>query len=110
MALTEIRPFKRAKRGCTSDLCDFLSFPYVSGGDYFAGEPFWLAIESFLKQYGRLRFPLSRFPSLVTWQILFQVGDQADGANIMSLDVVEEDVASSRSVYCDQCRVVGKFL
>lgn len=110
MIVNEIRPFKRAKRRSTSDLCDFLSFPSVSGdgdGDCFAEQPFWSAVQSFLKQYGHSRFPPSLFPSLVTWQILLRVGDPADGAGVVSLDVVEEDVARSRSVYCDQCRVVG---
>ncbi|RVW83584.1 PHD finger protein [Vitis vinifera] len=110
MVVNEIRPFKRAKRRSTSDLCDFLSFPSVSGdgdGDCFAEQPFWSAVQSFLKQYGHSRFPPSLFPSLVTWQILLRVGDPADGAGVVSLDVVEEDVARSRSVYCDQCRVVG---
>ena len=116
MDFSEIRPWKRAKRrGTTSDLCDFLSFPFVAGdgdgdGDCFAGEPFWSAVQSFLKKYGRLRFPPSLLPSLVTWQILLRVGDQADGGGVVSLDVVEEDVARSRSVYCDQCRVVGEYV
>jgi hypothetical protein len=30
------------------------------------------------------------------------------GSAVVSLDVVEEDVARSRTVYCDQCRVVGE--
>lgn len=113
MVVNEIRPFKRAKRRSTSDLCDFLSFPSVSGdgdGDCFAEQPFWSAVQSFLKQYGHSRFPPSLFPSLVTWQILLRVGDPADGAGVVSLDVVEEDVARSRSVYCDQCRVVGELV
>jgi hypothetical protein len=31
------------------------------------------------------------------------------GSAVVSLDVVEEDVARSRTVYCDQCRVVGEL-
>ena len=114
MDFSEIRPWKRAKRrGTTSDLCDFLSFPFVAGdgdGDCFGGEPFWSAVQSFLKKYGRLRFPPSLLLSLVTWQILLRVGDQADGGGVVSLDVVEEEVARSRFVYCDQCRVVGEYV
>ncbi|XP_019083215.1 PREDICTED: PHD finger protein At1g33420-like [Camelina sativa] len=49
----------------------------------------------------------------MTWQIMLRPGDSPDGASdlssrVISLDVVEEDVTrSSRSVYCDHCRVVG---
>ena len=31
------------------------------------------------------------------------------GSAVVSLDVVEEDVARSKTVYCDQCRVVGEL-
>lgn len=55
--------------------------------------------------------PSSLFPHLMTWQILFRVGDATGGSDSSSamvcLDVVEEDVGRSRSIYCDQCRVVG---
>jgi hypothetical protein len=36
-------------------------------------------------------------------------GGAEAGGGVVSLDVVEEDVARSRSVYCDQCRVVGEL-
>ncbi|MQL83399.1 hypothetical protein Taro_015899 [Colocasia esculenta] len=74
-------------------------------------------------------------PHLLTWRVSFRIGgskreeeaggEEAPGrkkveeddeaaaaasspqALVVDLDVVEEDVARSRSVYCDQCRVVG---
>lgn len=51
------------------------------------------------------------FPHLLTWQIAFRIGE-SDGEEepIVALDVVEEDVTRSRSLYCDQCRVVGESL
>ena len=57
--------------------------------------------------------PSSLFPHLLTSQILFRVGDATDGPDslpaLVCLDIVEEDVAISRSIYCDQCRVVGQL-
>ncbi|XP_042025133.1 PHD finger protein At1g33420-like isoform X1 [Salvia splendens] len=106
------RPTKRlVKRRVTADLSDFLTFP--SAGDLespAAARPFRTTVRAFLTQHAILPPPSSLFPHLLTWQILFRVGDLAvddGGPAIVCLDVVEEDVARSRSVYCDQCRVVG---
>lgn len=108
------RPTKRlVKRRVTADLSDFLTFP--SAGDLespAAAKPFRTTIRAFLTKHALLPPPSSLFPHLLTWQILFRVGDLAvddGGPAIVCLDVVEEDVARSRSVYCDQCRVVGEF-
>ncbi|XP_058763633.1 PHD finger protein At1g33420-like [Vicia villosa] len=104
------RPTKRMKRRVTADLYDFLTFP--SAGDFSDAVPFRNRVHRFLSDHARVAFPPSLFPSLMTWQILFRVGDDVDGSDLSSalvtLDIVEEDVTCSRStVYCDQCRVVG---
>ncbi|RZB93496.1 PHD finger protein At1g33420-like isoform X3 [Glycine soja] len=104
------RPSKRMKRRVTADLCDFLTFP--EPGVSASTEPFRNCVQRFLSHHARITFPPSLFPSLMTWQILFRVGDLLDAPDlspaIVTLDIVEEDVTRSRaSVYCDQCRVVG---
>lgn len=117
------RPSKRLKRRVTADLKDFLTFPSAGDADADAdavpigvtGGPFRTSVEEFLSKYAILPPPSSLFPHLLTWQILFRVGDiTVAGANgglpapaIVCLDVVEEDVSRSSYVYCDQCRVVG---
>ncbi|KAJ6292195.1 hypothetical protein OIU76_024167 [Salix suchowensis] len=113
------RPIKRMKRRVTADLYNFLSFPSSpssSSSSYSPPPPrgpFRSNIRSFLTEHALLPPPSSLFPHLLTWQISFQVGDLVEcsgadaGGGVVSLDVVEEDVARSRSVYCDQCRVVG---
>lgn len=106
------RPTKRlVKRRITADLSDFLTFP--TAGDLSspaAAKPFRAAVGAFLTKHAILPPPSSLFPHLLTWQILFRIGDLAEddgGPAVVCLHVVEEDVARSRSVYCDQCRVVG---
>ncbi|KAG5223884.1 PHD finger protein [Salix suchowensis] len=113
------RPIKRMKRRVTADLYNFLSFPSSpssSSSSYSPPPPrgpFRSNIRSFLTEHALLPPPSSLFPHLLTWQISFQVGDLVEcsgadaGGGVVCLDVVEEDVARSRSVYCDQCRVVG---
>ncbi|KAJ4965954.1 hypothetical protein NE237_017803 [Protea cynaroides] len=104
------RPLKRMKRRVTADLYDFLTFP-ASSGDAHRDGPFRLNVRSFLSNHAQLPPPSSLFPDLLTWQIVFRIGDLVGGPDsspaVVSLDVVEEDVTRSRSVYCDQCRVVG---
>ncbi|CAL5212062.1 unnamed protein product [Lathyrus oleraceus] len=104
------RPTKRMKTRVTADLYDFLTFPFA--GDFSDALPFRNRVHRFLADHARVAFPPSLFPSLMTWQILFRVGEVVDGSDLSSamvtLDIVEEDVTCSRStVYCDQCRVVG---
>ncbi|KAJ6857907.1 hypothetical protein NC652_040431 [Populus alba x Populus x berolinensis] len=113
------RPIKRMKRRVTADLYNFLSFPSSPSSPSSSSSlppprgPFRSNIRSFLTEHALLPPPSSLFPHLLTWQISFQVGDlvgcggEEAGGGVVSLDVVEEDVARSRSVYCDQCRVVG---
>ncbi|KAK6246699.1 zinc finger protein [Theobroma cacao] len=111
------RPLKRARRTTrvTADLSDFLSFPSPSTTAAFSGKPFREAVRSFLSSHARLTtaFAPPVLPCLMTWQILFRVGDSVTDAHdpspiVAALYIVEEDVTrSSRSVYCDQCRVVG---
>ena len=105
------RPMKRMKMRVTADLYDFLAFP--AAGDFAEG-PFRTTVKSFLTKHALLPPPGSLLPHLLTWQIWFRVGEAVvDGGEsspaVVCLDVVEEDVARSRSVYCDQCRVVGEF-
>ncbi|CAK9183641.1 unnamed protein product [Ilex paraguariensis] len=106
-------PLKRMKRRVTADLFDFLTFPpsCSSGESPFPIGPFRTSVKAFLSKHALLQPPSSLFPHLLTWQILFKVGELTDGPDslpsVVCLDVVEEDVVRSRSVYCDQCRVVG---
>lgn len=103
------RPYKRLKRRVTADLADFLSFNSASAAA--AGElsegPFRSRVAEFLSTRARATFPPSPFSSLAAWRVLFRVGDLDSSKVVVPLDVVEEDVTRSRSVYCDQCRVVG---
>nr|GMC66764.1 PHD finger protein At1g33420 [Ipomoea batatas] len=110
------RPMKRMKRRVTADLYDFLTFPSPSDGvSSHAGSgagPFRTNVRAFLSMHALLPPPSSLFPHLLTWQILFRVGDLTESGGdsspaVVYLDIVEEDVARSRSVYCDHCRVVG---
>ncbi|KAK4280508.1 hypothetical protein QN277_012128 [Acacia crassicarpa] len=106
------KPLKRMKRRVTADFYDFLTFPSPSvAGEDFSGGPFRTNVRSFLSKHALLPPPSALFPHLMTWQILFRVGDLTDGPEsspaVVCLDVIEEDVVRSRSVYCDQCRVVG---
>ncbi|KAJ8765351.1 hypothetical protein K2173_012048 [Erythroxylum novogranatense] len=96
------RPIKRMKRRVTADLQDFVSFP---SPDDCPRAPFRTNIKSFLNEHALCPPPASLIPHLLTWQMSFRVGDLANA--VVSLDVVEEDVARSRSIYCNQCRVVG---
>ncbi|KAI4347432.1 hypothetical protein L6164_008246 [Bauhinia variegata] len=113
MVVSAGKPLKRMKRRTTADYHDFLTFPPASftGAEDFSGGPFRTNVQSFLSKYALLPPPSALFPHLLTWQILFRVGNLTDGPEsspaTVCLDVVEEDVARSRSVYCDQCRVVG---
>ncbi|KAJ0769979.1 hypothetical protein HanLR1_Chr03g0118481 [Helianthus annuus] len=99
------RPFKKMKRRVTADLNDFLTFP---SAEHAAGKPFRTTVREFLLRHALLPPPSSVLPHLLTWQVLFRVGEQ-NGDDSVCLDVVEEDVIRSRSVYCDQCRVVGEL-
>lgn len=101
------RPLKRVKRRVTAELNDFLTFPSIRALGSAGVGPFRESVREFLSKHATPPPPSSLFQHLLTWQILFRVGDPtADGA-VVCLDVVEEDVARSKSIYCDQCRVVG---
>ncbi|XP_050388236.1 PHD finger protein At1g33420 [Argentina anserina] len=94
-------PSKRPRRRVTADLPDLFTFPPDSPDP----DGFRDNVRAFLSRYARVTLPSSSlFPSLLTWQIALRV----DPAVVIPLDIVEEDVTRSRrSVYCDQCRVVG---
>ncbi|KAG6528698.1 PHD finger protein At1g33420-like [Zingiber officinale] len=114
------RPQKRAKRRVTATPFDFLTFPGDVGAVGLDG-PFRENIRIFLSLHGR---PLAALPilapsaapsvdrpHLLTWRVPFRVSS-ADGregtpAPDVELYVLEEDVLQSKSIYCDQCRVVG---
>lgn len=113
------RATKRARRSnrISADLYDFTTFPAEEiNGDSTTLPPFRDGVRTFLATHARVTFPPSTlFSSLMTWQIMLRPGDSTDGSDLssklVSLDVVEEDVTrSSRSVYCDHCRVVGESL
>ncbi|CAH8254234.1 unnamed protein product [Arabidopsis lyrata] len=110
------RATKRARRSnrISADLYDFSTFPAEEiNGNSTTLPPFRDGVRTFLATHARVTFPPSTlFSSLMTWQIMLRPGDSTDGSDLssklVSLDVVEEDVTrSSRSVYCDHCRVVG---
>lgn len=107
------RSLKRMKRRVTAEFPDFLSFPAPgSGHKMAAGAPFRSNVKAFLTRHALLPPPSSLLPHLVTWQVLFRAGDSPECLDnsslpVVYLDVIEEEVARSRSVYCDQCRVVG---
>lgn len=106
------RSLKRMKRRVTAELHDFLTFPAPESGDRLAGAPFRSNVKAFLARHALFPPLSSLLPHLVTWQVLYRVGDSADSfdnssSHVVCVDVVEEEVARSRSVYCDQCRVVG---
>lgn len=106
-------PMKRIKRRVTVDLYDFLTFPSTSSSFGFGGTtPFRANIRSFLTKHALMPPLSSLFPHMMIWQIVLRVDDVTDNfdpsSSVVCLDVVEEDVARSRSIYCDQCRVVGK--
>ncbi|XP_074320991.1 PHD finger protein At1g33420-like [Silene latifolia] len=111
------RSLKRMKRRVTADLYDFLTFPAPENGG--VGGPFRSNIKAFLTRHARLA---SSPANMVTWQVVFRAvsgefpssgylpgseSPPSSGEGVFCLDIVEEDVARSRSVYCDQCRVVG---
>ncbi|KAA8544539.1 hypothetical protein F0562_022551 [Nyssa sinensis] len=96
-------------RRVTADQYDFLTFP--AAADAVSGRPFRSSVQCFLSRHARSTFPPSLFPSFMTWQILFRIDDlvaeEDGGPAVVALDIVEEDVTRSRSVYCDQCRIIG---
>uniref|UniRef100_A0A0E0JRR3 Zinc finger PHD-type domain-containing protein n=1 Tax=Oryza punctata TaxID=4537 RepID=A0A0E0JRR3_ORYPU len=108
------RPLKRARTRVEAR--DFAGFP--PAGDGGAAGTFREAVRGFLARYARL-LPLPSIfspaaaaapPHLLTWRVSLRVGEEGDeegGGGAVELNVVEEDVLRSRSVYCDQCRVVG---
>ncbi|KAK6937936.1 Zinc finger, PHD-finger [Dillenia turbinata] len=99
------RPLKRIKRRPLADLQDFHSFP-AAGDDVV---PFREGVQRFLSKHAGAPLPSSLFSKLLIWQIMLNISSSGDDLSpqIAALDVVEEDVTRSRSIYCDQCRVVG---
>ncbi|CAN6475385.1 unnamed protein product [Victoria cruziana] len=112
MVVNSPRPCKRLKRRVTAELFDLRCFPPTGFADLYGPAPFRTSIQSFLSRFvGYPQAPASVLPSpnLRAWKIVFQVGggEVERGAAAVTLNVVEEDVLMSRSVYCDHCRVVG---
>jgi len=109
------RPLKRAR--ARVEARDFAAFP--AAGDGGAAGTFREAVRGFLAKHARL-LPLPSIfspaaaaapPHLLIWRVSLRVGEAGEetGGRV-ELNVVEEDVLRSRSVYCDQCRVVGELL
>ncbi|KAG1328192.1 PHD finger protein [Cocos nucifera] len=106
------RALKRAKGRVTADLCDFLTFPDAADGISDGRDgPFRVRVREFLVRHARLPPPSSILspsavasPHLIPWRITFRVGDLEDA--VVELNVVEEDVLPSKSIYCDHCRIV----
>ncbi|KAM1026297.1 hypothetical protein ACFX2I_039192 [Malus domestica] len=80
------RPLKKMKRRITADLNDFFMFPLTSPNH----------------RVGPFRNPLQGRDDDPS-------SSPADAA-VVCLNIVEEDVTRSRSIYCDHCRVVGANL
>ena len=111
------RPLKRAR--ARVEARDFAAFP--AAGDGGAAGTFREAVRGFLAKHARL-LPLPSIfspaaaaapPHLLIWRVSLRVGEAGEeetGGGRVELNVVEEDVLRSRSVYCDQCRVVGELL
>ncbi|EEF42555.1 PHD finger protein At1g33420 [Ricinus communis] len=108
------RPLKRPKRNrVTANLYDFFTFPEAAVAD--EERPFRDNIKHFLSRHARVTYPPPLFPCLLTWQIVFRVGDLVEEPDlspvVVLLDIVEEDVTrtttATRSAYCNQCRVIG---
>jgi hypothetical protein len=112
------RPLKKART--RAEARDFAGFPAARDGG--AAGTFREAVRGFLARHARL-LPLPSIfspaaaaapPHLLTWRVSLRVGEDGDddgaGGCGVELNVVEEDVLRSRSVYCDQCRVVGELL
>jgi hypothetical protein len=92
------RPAKRIKRRVTADLCDFSTF--ASSLDQPYTGPFRINVKQFLSRYALMR-----------WQMNFRVRQSRRATSdplVVTLDVVEEDVASCQKIYCEHCRVVGQ--
>jgi hypothetical protein len=108
------RPLKRARAWVEAK--DFAGFP--AAGNCGAAGTFREAVRGFLAKHARLLPVPSIFspaaaaapPHLLIWRVSLAVGEEAEDGGRVELNVVEEDVLRSRSVYCDQCRVVGEFL
>ncbi|GJN16992.1 hypothetical protein PR202_gb04029 [Eleusine coracana subsp. coracana] len=107
------RPLKRARARVEAK--DFAGFP--TAGDGGAAGTFRETVRGFLAKHARL-LPLPSIfspaaaaapPHLLIWRVSLTVGEEGEdgGGARVELNVVEEDVLRSRSVYCDQCRVVG---
>jgi hypothetical protein len=112
------RPLKKARTRVEA----FAGFPAARDGG--AAGTFREAVRGFLARHARL-LPLPSIfspaaaaapPHLLTWRVSLRVGEDGEddggggGGCGVELNVVEEDVLRSRSVYCDQCRVVGELL
>ncbi|XP_026659539.2 PHD finger protein At1g33420-like [Phoenix dactylifera] len=113
IAAADGRSVKRTKRRVTAGMHDFLTFP-STGDEPSSGleGPFRKNVRAFVARCGRRVPPhavLAR-PQLATWRVAFRLGGESDGGGppAVEVDVVEEDVARSKNVYCDDCRVVGK--
>jgi hypothetical protein len=101
------RPAKRIKRRVTADLCDFSTF--ASSLDQPYTGPFRINVKQFLSRYARI--VTSPGPALMRWQMNFRVRQSRRATSdplVVTLDVVEEDVASCQKIYCEHCRVVGQ--
>ncbi|KAL9269842.1 PHD finger protein-like protein [Drosera capensis] len=96
------------KRRVTADLPDIHTFPSSStSSSSIRAAPFRVRVIEFLRKHAASPPPSSLSPKLMCLQVLLRIGEAEDQV-VVGLDVVEEEVArSSRSVYCDQCRVVG---
>ncbi|THG02271.1 hypothetical protein TEA_012242 [Camellia sinensis var. sinensis] len=108
--LKRMRSSVNCRRRVTADLPDL--FDFRAACDAVGVAPFRSSVRCFLERHARPTFTPSLFPCLMKWQILFRIGDLVVGDGdpaVIALDIVEEDVtrSTSRSVYCDQCRVVG---
>lgn len=91
------RPLKRARLRKEADVI----LPLPAGDQGADGDSFRRCVRSLIARHARVA-PMPGLPQLRTWRIAFRIGAAVD------LEVVEEDVAKSRRIYCDHCRIVGE--
>lgn len=103
------RPFKRVKR-VVADYYSFHSFGTSAcpAGDRTLVGPFRSNIKTFLLSYAEGPLPLKiSSPSFIQrWRVRLRLDDQDEDVFI-ALNIVEEQVKRSDSVYCNHCSVVA---
>ncbi|KAJ4795310.1 PHD finger protein [Rhynchospora pubera] len=102
------RPVKRIKFRVRADLCDVFAFASSTPDQPYTA-PFRINVRQFLSRHARL-VAASGLDGMMTWQMNISVSQPrraTSDPSVLTLEVVEEDVARCWKIYCDHCRVVG---